>query len=52
MNKKILGYFWALYNYQKTEKARHDIKDYLFALSIIGLVIVLILSVVAHFIEF
>lgn len=48
MIKKILGYFWALYNYQKTEKARHDIKDYLAAICIISIVIILIWSVLAY----
>jgi|GEM_PF-2422850 hypothetical protein len=48
MNKKFTGYFWALYNYQKTAKARHDIKDYLRALILIGLVIFLIWSLLAQ----
>lgn len=38
MNKKFIGYFWAFYSYQKTEKARHDIKDYLRALGVILLI--------------
>lgn len=48
---KFWGYFWALYNYQKTEKAKHDFIDYLKALGIILMVIVIIWQVMLCFVS-
>lgn len=37
-----MGYFYAVWNYLKTEKARNDIMDYIRAIIIIGSVMAMV----------
>ncbi|MDD4601453.1 hypothetical protein SDC9_09013 [bioreactor metagenome] len=48
MCRKIWGYFWTIYHYQKTEKGRHDIIDYLQAIGIMILVMLLLWTIMIY----
>ncbi|VBB07883.1 Hypothetical protein LUCI_3148 [Lucifera butyrica] len=49
--KQVLGYLYALHNYLKTEKTRHDLADYCRALVIMGVVMLVVWRLLLFFVH-